>query len=228
MKDRKDICQYLKTMRQQIAAENGIVLESPECTYEGPCRGTCPRCEAEARYLENALADRLRLGRVATVAGLALGLAASAQAMTAAPNATAALAPTPDEIVATVSVQGRYIKVKGQVVDKKTKEPIPFCAIEFFQDGERILRASTDFDGKYSVQLPAGTYTVSFGCIGYSTVKLQQQQLTSDTMLPEVSLDPAATLLGMVEVIEDPDPVITIDPNGGFSSEIQGVTVIVK
>lgn len=71
----KNICNQLKEVRKRIAEENEIPLEVEECTYKGECRGTCPRCEAEVRYLENALADRLRLGKVATVAGLALGLA---------------------------------------------------------------------------------------------------------------------------------------------------------
>ena len=71
----KEICKELKAVRRRIAEENGIPLEMPECTHKGPCRGTCPRCEAEVRYLENALADRLRLGKAAVVAGVALGLA---------------------------------------------------------------------------------------------------------------------------------------------------------
>lgn len=74
-KNGKNICKELKAVRRRIAEENHIPLEIKECTYEGPCRGTCPRCEAEVRYLENALAGKLRLGKVATVAGLALGLA---------------------------------------------------------------------------------------------------------------------------------------------------------
>ena len=73
----KNICNQLKEVRKRIAEENDIPFEIEECTYKGECRGTCPRCEAEVRYLENALADRLRLGKVATVAGLALGLAAT-------------------------------------------------------------------------------------------------------------------------------------------------------
>ena len=69
-------CKQLKAVRKRIAEENGIPLEQRECTYEGPCRGTCPHCEAEVRYLERSLADRIRMGKVATVAGLSLGLAA--------------------------------------------------------------------------------------------------------------------------------------------------------
>lgn len=71
----KDICKELKAVRKRIADENDIPLEIKECAYEGPCRGTCPRCEAEVRYLENALAHKIKFGKVATVAGLALGLA---------------------------------------------------------------------------------------------------------------------------------------------------------
>lgn len=72
----KSICKQLKALRHSIAEENGIPLEQRECTYEGPCRGTCPRCEAEVQYLERALASRLKLGKAATVAGLSLSLAA--------------------------------------------------------------------------------------------------------------------------------------------------------
>ncbi len=71
----KNICKQLKAVRRRIAEENEIPLEIKECTYQGPCRGTCPRCEAEVRYLERELENRIRLGRVATVAGVALGLA---------------------------------------------------------------------------------------------------------------------------------------------------------
>lgn len=76
----KDICKELKAVRRSIAEENGIALEMPECTYQGPCRGTCPRCESEVRFLEDALAERLRMGRTAKVAGIALALASTAAA----------------------------------------------------------------------------------------------------------------------------------------------------
>lgn len=69
-------CKQLKALRKRIADENGIPLKQKECTYDGPCKGTCPYCEAEMRYLERTLADRVQLGKVATVAGLSLGLAA--------------------------------------------------------------------------------------------------------------------------------------------------------
>ena len=51
MKRGKQICKQLKAVRQRIADENGIPLSVEECTHKGDCRGTCPRCEAEVRYL---------------------------------------------------------------------------------------------------------------------------------------------------------------------------------
>lgn len=84
----KVICKELKELRRKIAEENDIPLEIKECTYEGPCRGTCPRCEAEVRYLENSLANRLKMGKVATVAGLALGLASCGGGQPSTPLST--------------------------------------------------------------------------------------------------------------------------------------------
>lgn len=76
MKRGKQICNQLKAVRQRIADENGIPFSVRECTHKGDCRGTCPRCEAEVRYLEQALAQRVSLGKAATVAGLTLSLTA--------------------------------------------------------------------------------------------------------------------------------------------------------
>ena len=66
----------MKGIRRKIAEENDIKLDIPECTYEGECRGTCPRCEWEVQYLEKTLFERMKLGKIATISGLALGLSA--------------------------------------------------------------------------------------------------------------------------------------------------------
>ena len=71
----KEICRQLKGIRRKIAEENDIELEIPVCTFEGECRGTCPRCEAEVEYLEREIARRLSIGKAATVAGIAVTLA---------------------------------------------------------------------------------------------------------------------------------------------------------
>lgn len=76
--DGKDICEELKKIRRQIAMDNDITLEEKECHYDGPCKGTCPRCDAELQYLENEIERRRsKLGKAAIVAGMTLGLVAS-------------------------------------------------------------------------------------------------------------------------------------------------------
>ena len=72
----KSICKELKAIRKRVAEENDIPLEQHECRYDGPCDGTCPRCEAEVRYLEAELRRRMTLGKAAAVAGVAMSLAA--------------------------------------------------------------------------------------------------------------------------------------------------------
>lgn len=43
----KNICSTLKDLRQKIARANGLQYKPVKCNYDGPCRGTCPRCDAE-------------------------------------------------------------------------------------------------------------------------------------------------------------------------------------
>ena len=74
----KQTCKILKEIRKQIAAENDIKLVIEECTYQGDCKGTCPKCEAEVRYLERELEKRQRMGKAAIFAGMTLGTAITA------------------------------------------------------------------------------------------------------------------------------------------------------
>lgn len=68
----KQTCKILKEIRKQIAVENDIELVISECTYQGDCAGTCPKCEAEVRYLEQELEKRQRLGKAVMISGLAV------------------------------------------------------------------------------------------------------------------------------------------------------------
>jgi len=66
----KEKCKALKEIRKQIAENNDIEYAVSECTHQGDCKGTCPKCEAELRYLERELARKAKLGKTAVVAGL--------------------------------------------------------------------------------------------------------------------------------------------------------------
>ena len=73
----KNKCKILKQIRQKIADENDIPYVTRECGYKGDCLGTCPKCEAELRYLERELEKRRALGKAVAVAAVAAGLSLS-------------------------------------------------------------------------------------------------------------------------------------------------------
>ena len=105
----KQTCKILKEIRKQIAEENDIELVISECTYQGDCKGTCPKCEAEVRYLERELEKRQRMGKAAVVAGLSVGLLGASQV---------ALAQQPDPLrldTTEVVLEGCVVPEMGEV-----------------------------------------------------------------------------------------------------------------
>ncbi len=72
----KEKCRALKEIRRQIAEKNDIPYVVSQCTYQGDCRGTCPKCEAELRYLERELAIRKGLGKAVAVVGISTSVCA--------------------------------------------------------------------------------------------------------------------------------------------------------
>lgn len=70
----KKKCKILKEIRKQIAKDNDITYVTTECKHQGNCKGTCPKCEAEVRYLEAELEKRRMAGKQVVVAGIAAAM----------------------------------------------------------------------------------------------------------------------------------------------------------
>ena len=68
MKRGKRICNTLKEVRMRVAKANDIRYAPTECHHEGDCAGTCPKCEAEVRSLEQQLQLRRQLGKAVATA----------------------------------------------------------------------------------------------------------------------------------------------------------------
>ena len=97
----KEKCRILREIRQRIADENDIPYATKDCGFRGECRGTCPKCESELRYLERQLAARAALGKRVAVAALcaSMGFAASG----CAPSDLLPLRPRGGDIVGDIS-----------------------------------------------------------------------------------------------------------------------------
>lgn len=54
----KTKCNFLKSIRREIATQYDLVYNPEECTNEGECSGTCPKCEAELADLQRQLDAR--------------------------------------------------------------------------------------------------------------------------------------------------------------------------
>lgn len=74
----KEQCRELKKMRAKMAEDLGIELHQRECTYEGYCSGTCPKCREEEMKLNAAIFKRQLLEVNARGKILAAGLTAAA------------------------------------------------------------------------------------------------------------------------------------------------------
>lgn len=68
----KERCKKLKEIRKKVADKIGIDLHQTECTFEGKCSGTCPKCQQEEQRLNQALLAKTALatGVVAMSVGL--------------------------------------------------------------------------------------------------------------------------------------------------------------
>lgn len=74
MNHSKTTCKVLKQIRQEIADANGIDYKTTECTFEGECSGSCPKCESEVRFIERKLSELQKSGRKIIVAGIAASM----------------------------------------------------------------------------------------------------------------------------------------------------------
>lgn len=88
-------CETLRSIRKQVADANGIPYKPHVCTYEGPCSGSCPLCEAEAKYIETELEKRTKVKRPVNIIGIAkdtLSVATTLSQKVAAATITAVMA----------------------------------------------------------------------------------------------------------------------------------------
>ena len=159
----KSTCKVLKEIRQKIANENGISYAPKECHYKGECKGTCPACEAEVRYLEEELKRKRRNGFAIKLGGIAAGLCAMvipAQVGAQNINKDSVKNPIPqvnalDSIAVKDLSEGAEdaIVVRARLIFDD-KEPIPGASV-FLQGTTK--GTISDIDGYFAVKVPRET-----------------------------------------------------------------------
>ena len=247
----KNICRQLKAIRRQIAEENDIPLEIPTCTYQGPCAGTCPQCESEVHFLEKELAKRITLGKAATVAGIAVTLAAPAAAQvntidTAANDhsiscnnqasqadyskPTQGIIPAKTEVPDTVA-QIAVLTLRGTVTDSSSHEPVPFANVILTRHGKAIAGVQTDFDGNFKLEaqgiteLQKGTDTLEITCVGYHRLQIP----ITDAPLPAIyEMSRSGLIIESIMIGMPVEKYPIVSPDHRQTYEQDGIHVIVK
>jgi hypothetical protein len=169
----KSTCKVLKAIRQKIADTNGISYSPNECHYEGECKGTCPKCETEVRYLEDELKRKRRNGFAIKLGGIAAGLCAMvvpAQVEAQNINNDSLKTSVPqvnalDSVVVIDLSNGTEdaIVVSGCLISKEDKEPLIGASVIVLGTQKGL---ATDLDGNFAVKVPQdANLKISFiGC----------------------------------------------------------------
>ncbi|OIO99275.1 MAG: hypothetical protein AUJ98_11830 [Bacteroidetes bacterium CG2_30_33_31] len=103
--------------------------------------------------------------------------------------------------------------LKGKVIDKETKEPIPFANVVVELGGKIVNGATTDFDGNYNIKpIPPGKYDIKASFVGYKNLMVRGVVINANKiMFLDVDLESTTTTLNTFEVVEYKVPLIDKD-----------------
>ena len=196
----KQTCKILKEIRRKIAEANGIEFVTSECRYKGDCLGTCPKCEAEVRYLEQQLRARSLAGKAISL----VGISAASLAMLM-PISSEAQPPQErqDFMKGYIPALTDTITVKGNVLNSDTlpdgaisKEPLIGATIF---NRRMALGTYADLDGHFKLPACIGD-TLEVRYIGYEP---QTIVITEGMRNVEITLTPSQAIMGEYVVVLD-------------------------
>lgn len=103
--------------------------------------------------------------------------------------------------------------LQGKVIDKETREPVPFANIILENRGSQVGGATSDFDGNYQIKpINPGQYDLKATFVGYKTVLIQGMIIGGDQIrFYDIELTSTAETLGEVEITSYVVPLIDKD-----------------
>lgn len=189
----KRTCRILKEIRRQIAEANDIEYVVEECQYKGDCKGTCPKCEAEVRYLEEQLHRRQMLGKAVVVAGLSLGVIPASMAQEVS---VVEAKPSTEVVSQQKEVTGKYI-IKGKIVDESGDKVIG-ATIRIAKTNKHVL---SDINGEFALGVDSLPNEIKVVYVGYETFKFKVTETNYNNFFT-VTLVDDHNLLGEIIVVD--------------------------
>ena len=190
MNNGKEKCKALKQIRKQIADNNDIKYVVEECKHKGNCKGTCPKCEAEVRYLERELEKRRMLGQKVAIAGVSVGIAATFSAC------------SPMDVVYAIADPIANIFDGGNDLGGATATPVDYAGdIEYIEP---------ELEGEPVEYIPEGDENTD-GCEGDDCTDDGKDNFPMEPESGEAHPEDIYELDGDVEYIPEDNVEITID-----------------
>ena len=191
----RNICNTLKAIRKQIADANGISYSPEECHFKGECKGTCPKCEQDVRDLEHELHLRQMAGKAIKVAGVALGITASATSCATQKGYYKSTPPKSEKVIPiqfqkyttndiallqakdSLSKKGMLF-VQGHLISDEDNEPLIGASVIAKLSGKYAI---TDVNGNFTLEVEQGdTITVQY--IGFIDRSIKLSEMSRDKL----------------------------------------------
>jgi outer membrane receptor protein involved in Fe transport len=116
-------------------------------------------------------------------------------------------------LIASLSVFSQSGTLKGKVIDKTTKEVIPFVNIIVELGGTQSGGTTSDFDGNYTIKpITPGKYNLKASFVGYKPVMVQGVVIKSDQIsFQNIEMESTMVEIPTFEVIDYKVPLIDKD-----------------
>jgi outer membrane receptor protein involved in Fe transport len=103
--------------------------------------------------------------------------------------------------------------LKGKVLDKVTREPLPFVNIVVEVGGTNVGGSSSDFDGNFMIKpIPPGKYDVKATYVGYKPTMYKGVAIAGDQIqFLDIEMESTAVMMETFEVIDYKVPLISKD-----------------
>lgn len=116
-------------------------------------------------------------------------------------------------LFASLVALGQPGTLKGKILDKETKEPIPFASVILENGGTQVGGTTSDFDGNYVIKpIPPGTYDLKASSVGYKPMMVQGMLIKAGAIeFYDIKMSSTKVELTEVEVVEYKVPLIQKD-----------------
>lgn len=118
------------------------------------------------------------------------------------------------------SIRGNYAAIRGRIVDKENRDPLPFVNVTIEKNGIQFGGGVTDADGNYVIKpIEPGTYDIKATFLGYKPVQIKSIPLLSGVIqFQNIEMESSAQEIESVTITKYSVPLIDRDRTSSGST----------